>query len=584
MRSLSPPMLRSTAQHFPFSLDAMPYDLRREPWIPFRRRSGRVEWGPPALLTDGIADDPVVALAAPRPDFDGALHEFLIGLLTVALGPADEVAWHARWDAPPTSSELQAALDALPNAFDLEGDGARFLQDASSADLADAPRSDIEQLLIEAPGDQTTKFNKDLFIKRGRVVQLGRPSAAMALLTMQTYAPGGGQGHRTSLRGGGPLTTLVDPRVAPDSTWREHEQPLWRLLWANVETQQQWARRVPGTPPVQLHHIFPWLAPTRVSDKTGAPVTPADAHPVQAYFGLPRRIRLEFNDAGGRCDLTGIDDARTVAGYRMRNYGVQYAAWQHPLTPHYQAASGEWLPLHGQPGGVGWKDWLGLTLLPKGEEKRRPAAVVSHALAPGGRAAAMGVRTLRVRAFGYDMDNMKARAWVGAVVPAFAVADDERARLLWDVASKLTGATDLVASLLLGTVERALYARPQDAPGDRSAVKAALWAATEAPFYAAMARVADPATDLDASRHLLTAFRDTLDQSAGAVFDRWCPAAGLAPEAMRRHVAARYGLVSALRGYGKMGEKLYTTLDVPRPDGAQMKGAPKSRTRKVAPA
>ena len=563
----------------------MSYDLRREHWIPFRRRSGRVEWGLPALLTDGVGgDDPIVALAAPRPDFDGALHEFLVGLLTVALGPADEAAWRTRWNSPPAPGELQDAFDALPNAFDLEGDGPRFLQDASPADLAGTASSDIEQLLIEAPGDQTTKFNKDLFIKRDRVTRLGRPAAAMALLTMQTYAPGGGQGHRTSLRGGGPLTTLVDPRVAPDGTWREHEQPLWRLLWANVETQQQLARRAPGTPAAKLADVFPWLGPTRVSDKTGAPVTPADAHPAQAYFGLPRRIRLAFDDVGGCCDLTGVDDARAATGYRMRNYGVQYAAWQHPLTPHYQAASGEWLPLHGQPGGVGWKDWMGLTLLPKGETKRRPAAAVSHALAPGGRAAAMGVRTLRVRAFGYDMDNMKARAWVDATVPAFAVADDERARLLWDVAGRLTDATGLVASVLVGAVERALYARPEDAPGDRSAVKAALWAATEASFYAAMARVADPGTDVDASRQPLAAFHGTLDRSAAAVFDRWCPTAGLAPEAMRRLVVARYGLVMTLRGYGKLGEKLYTTLDVPPPDGARAAGTPKSRTRKVAPA
>ena len=562
----------------------MTYDLRREPWIPFRRRSGRVEWGPPALLTDGFADDPVVALAAPRPDFDGTLHEFLVGLLTVALGPADEAAWRARWDAPPSPAELQAAFERLPNAFALDGDGPRFMQDASAADLAGAGIGGIEQLLIEAPGDQTTKFNKDLFIKRDRVARLSRPAAAMALLTLQTYAPSGGQGHRTSLRGGGPLTTLVDPRVTPAGEWEEGERPLWQLLWANVETAAQWSRRTPNTPTAGLADLFPWLGNTRTSEKGRVPVTPADAHPIQAYFGLPRRIRLEFEDAPGRCDLTGVEDARMVTGFRMRNYGVQYAAWQHPLTPHYQAPSGEWLPIHGQPGGVGWKDWMGFTLLPRGEEKRRPAAVVAHALAPGGRAAAMGVRTLRLRAFGYDMDNMKARAWVDAAVPAFAAADEERARLLWDVADRLTNATGMVAAALLGAVERALYARPEDAPGDRSAVKAELWGATEAPFYAAMARVADPATTADASRALLAAFRDTLDRAAGRVFDRWCPVTGLAPDAMRRAVAARYGLVSTLRGFGKLGEKLYTTLDLPSAAGARAAGAPKPRTRKVAPA
>ena len=52
----------------------MTYDLRHERWIPWRRRSGTVEWGPPWLLTDGIAgDDPIVALVATSPPPSGEL-------------------------------------------------------------------------------------------------------------------------------------------------------------------------------------------------------------------------------------------------------------------------------------------------------------------------------------------------------------------------------------------------------------------------------------------------------------------------------------------------------------------------------
>ena len=80
----------------------MTYDLREEKWIPFRRRSGVVECGPPWLLTDRLDDDPIVSIAAPRPDFEGTLLEFLIGLLTVAIYPADEEEWRRLWDAPPS--------------------------------------------------------------------------------------------------------------------------------------------------------------------------------------------------------------------------------------------------------------------------------------------------------------------------------------------------------------------------------------------------------------------------------------------------------------------------------------------------
>ena len=95
----------------------MPYDLRMESWLPFRRRSKAVEWLPPFAITDRLEDDPIVALAAPRPDFNGALHEFLIGLLSVALAVPDQDAWEALADVPPAPDQLRARLMALPEAF-----------------------------------------------------------------------------------------------------------------------------------------------------------------------------------------------------------------------------------------------------------------------------------------------------------------------------------------------------------------------------------------------------------------------------------------------------------------------------------
>ena len=44
--------------------------LLAEPWLPVRRASGRLDTIRIADLTDGLDDDPVVALAWPRPDLD----------------------------------------------------------------------------------------------------------------------------------------------------------------------------------------------------------------------------------------------------------------------------------------------------------------------------------------------------------------------------------------------------------------------------------------------------------------------------------------------------------------------------------
>ncbi|HEU4629330.1 MAG TPA: type I-E CRISPR-associated protein Cse1/CasA [Gemmatimonadaceae bacterium] len=559
----------------------MTYDLRTERWIPWRRRSGTVEWGPPWLLTDGIAgDDPIVALAAPRPDFDGALQEFLIGLLGVAMQVADEEAWEALWRSPPTPETLRAALDRLPQAFDLDGDGPRFFQDFPAADLAAEAPGPIDQLLIDAVGDQTIKLNKDLFVKRGRVERLGRPAAAMALLAMQTYAPAGGRGNRTSLRGGGPLTTLVDPRVDTGGELLAHERPLWEKLWANVETLQQAAGRSPTANANSPADVFPWLAPTRSSAAANAAVTPASVSPWQAYFGLPRRIRLEFG-AAGRCDLTGRNDAATVATFRSRPYGVQYAAWEHPLTPHYESPKKDWLPVHGQPGGIGWRDWLGLTFGTP-DEKRRPARTVA---AFTGRAGRVDLREARLHAFGYDMDNAKARGWTDASQPVFAAPDAEHRQLIGDAAGRLTEGTSLAASLLFGGVQRALFQRPEDAPGDLSVVKAELWASTEAPFFQAMRAIAAPGASITAADEICQRFARTLTHQALAIFDRWCPGDALEPVALRRVVTARYNLARALGGWTPLGEKLFATLRIPLPGGgraARLAKSAKSRTRKEA--
>lgn len=560
----------------------MSYDLRNEPWIPWRRaREREPDWGPPAKLLDGVGgDDPVVGIAAPRPDLEGALQEFLVGLLSAALQPADEAAWARLAEDPPTPEVLQAALDRLPPAFDLEGVGARVFQDLSAADLSTASSAPIEEIFIDTPS-----LNRSLFVKRGRVERLGRPAAAMALLTLQTYAPAGGRGHRTSLRGGGPLTTLVDPRVDARGGSLAHEQPLWRKLWANVETREQLRARSLAGVPSAIEAAFPWLAPTRTSDPKagGRPVSAAASHPLEAYFGLPRRIRLEFGGPG-RCDLTGRGDVRTVTGFRMRNYGVQYADWKHPLSPHYRQKDSEpWLPVHGQPGGVGWRDWVGLALRPTATATRQPAAVVA---AFDQRVGARKKGTARLHVFGYDMDNMKARGWTEASLPLFVVESDERRTLLRDTAMQCSEATSIAAAALLIAVKVALFANPKEAPGDVGHVRAELWDATESAFYAIMAALADPAlaeeeAGEEADRRR-AAFQSLLRDRALEIFERWAPMAVTEPVALRRSVAARQDLRYALDGYSKLGEQLFTQLGIPLPGGGRAARSAKKRARTEA--
>ena len=165
------------------------FNLIDASWLPVRRRSGAIERIPPWRINDRIGEDPIVAFDWPRPDFNGAAHELLIGLLSTAAAPEDDDEWEDWWREPPKPEILRERFARVAHAFDLDGNGPRFLQDLDPLEGADD--KEIGALLIDAPGAQTLRNNADLFVKRGGAPVLSRATAAMALYTLNAYAPGG---------------------------------------------------------------------------------------------------------------------------------------------------------------------------------------------------------------------------------------------------------------------------------------------------------------------------------------------------------------------------------------------------------
>jgi CRISPR system Cascade subunit CasA len=537
----------------------MPFNLLTDPWLPVRRRSGAADW----IAPTGIAatePDPVVALDWPRPDFRLAGAEFLIGLLAVACPPAGQAAWTAGYRQPPDAATLSAAFAPLAHAFVLDGDGPRFMQDFE--DFA-ADANDVGTLLIETPGEATIRKNTDLMVRRGRVGVLSRAAAAMALFTLQTYAPAGGAGNRTSLRGGGPLTTLALPPPLPN----EAQTLLWHLVWANVPC---------GAPPApaELPRVFPWLAPTRTSEKGGRATTPADVHPLQAFWGMPRRIRLDFtaNAEGVPCDLTGQADSRVVRAWRQRPWGTNYAQWGgvHPLSPCYCAKPGaELLYLHPQPGGIGYQHWQGLLSRHPGPT-RRVAPAIEVFRRERFRDIRAGRAPWRLLAGGFDMDNMKARGFTESELPVYEPGDQEAAEAADQLLSALVAASHIVAGLLARCVRRALFGDGATVAADAAllaSLRERLWADTADAFFEAARRAAEDAT----GPALREAWRKTLEQAARRLFDEAAPMDASGEGHPARIAAAARQLGVALRGYGKEGEELFSALEIEQPEAARAK-------------
>lgn len=181
----------------------MTLNLINDAWIPVLRADGsRTIIAPWQMAETGI-----VRPDWPRPDFNIACYEFLIGLVFLADPPRDIEDWDDR--SAPDPVRLKEKLAPFAPAFELLGDGPRFLQDMEHLDGAPNP---IDSLFIDSAGANTAKNNADLMVHRSRYPALDPAMATMALYTFQGFAPSGGAGNRTSMRGGGPMVTLVDPQ------------------------------------------------------------------------------------------------------------------------------------------------------------------------------------------------------------------------------------------------------------------------------------------------------------------------------------------------------------------------------------
>ena len=409
--------------------ECRPLNLITDPWLPVLRKSAIRDKIAPQQLTE--TDDPIVAVSSPRPDFDGALWQFLIGLLQTCAPPADDNEWCDWLEKPPLPAKLQRLLREkyLP-AFDLDGERGAFMQDFDSK--LDGAENNIAQLLIDAPGAQTLKHNTDHFVKRKQVERLCPTCTVMALLTLQINSPSGGSGYRVSVRGGGPLTTLV---VSGEEDG--DRKTLWHKLWLNVLPSDRFPANHSGKN--EPADIFPWLAETRIScnnEKT----TPADTHILQMYWGMPRRIRIDQqNVQRGYCDLCGVASEQLLSKYVTKKHGVSYEAWEHCLTPYScSGKDGKKIPQKGKDSS--YRDWLGLVSGIDG--KTSAARVVRACQEVGGRR--LKDEQFRLYTFGYRMDNMKPLCWHETVFPLFENTPEDFAA---DVQALIRAAEECVRTM-----------------------------------------------------------------------------------------------------------------------------------------
>lgn len=446
----------------------MPYNLLEERWIPVRTPDGSRRMIAPWEIAATAEGVPIVAVDTPRADFNGALIQFLIGLVqTSRLIPKREPDWMRNYRSPPEGTKLREAFAGHKEAFFLNGDGPRFLQDLTLEDGAEWP---IGDLLIDQSGNEH-------FIKPRAGDGFCFGCTATALYCLHTNAPEGGRGHFTGLRGGGPLTTLVLPR----------EDNLWETVWLNVISEDDLSSLSARDSNTAKQDIFPWLAPTRTGEKkTGKPTFPEDAHPLQMYWSMPRRIRIDFSDLGnGLCDICGNRSENLVRRFFARPYGVNYEGpWKHPLTPYLIDQKGTLSSRKARPESINYRNWIGLVLkstngVDTAKVQGLPALVVERFT--GSRRQELRKRA-RLWGFGYDMEHKRARCWFEGRMPIHAVSD-RIARAYEVQTERMVKAAIGVGNMLVWCLKQAWFADLSSIRGDFGFLDTAFWSGSEPEFF-----------------------------------------------------------------------------------------------------
>jgi len=422
----------------------MPYNLIHEAWLPGRRASGRRLWIKPADVTNDLSGDPIVALDFPRPDWNAAITEFLIGLYTCALAPQDEKKWRHYWLHPPTPDALAEKLECISFAFNLDGNVPRAFQDFDEID-GDEPWP-ANKLLIDGPGVDGSS-PAGLFMKPSAVVGLGEPYAAAALITLQTFTSGPGRGHKASFRGVGPLTIHVDPNGS-----------YWQRVWSNAPLlgDDSPPFHLPGTHPVWAR-IFPWLQPfPRL-------VGPDDANKsLLPFFACPLKIRLRFSElTGNACSFGGPVSHLTVQEYETIHGGSNYVGFDHPLSPYKEikikkTGVTEREPLKAAKVFASYRDWLGLWGHGWEEGSETKYFESSNVRLWRTRRSGYAIKA-QLRGFGFEFKSAKTKYFHSAEFPDLQLTDTNTSEFFEKVTQIIRAAHMAAENLIEAVVIARLY-------------------------------------------------------------------------------------------------------------------------------
>jgi CRISPR system Cascade subunit CasA len=580
------------------------FNLLFDPWIPVIRTNQSES---NIIAAYEIVKKDILALDAPRADFNAALMQFLIGLLQTTIAPGNPRAWRNLFNQPPSEDELKNKFEEIriKDAFYLNGDGYRFMQDVLSIKTG-KPRP-IEEMIFGAPGISGKDKNQDHFVKRNDIDGLCYSCVAMALLTANLFAEDGGSGYFQSMRGNGFVSCLVQ------SATRQSEKSLWKDLWLNIledniestiDSGQNfyWMKDLPEKPYVERleskeidindlkikkkaaqnethkNEIDEKIRQLEIeSDRIKKEIDSLgdnkivypESGSLQAYWAWMRRFYLDMkNTMKGNCSVCHRNDELVTNFYKVsKGYKYPKEEWQniHPFSPSMKYHRDQYtkenlkykdkmIALEMTENGLPytyWQDFLTQT------DKQAPAKIVTKHLKEK-----RSDEQLIIWAFGYAMDSNSPRGWYESKTPFYLLKNEEQRKLFEIEVGKYVQAANKIADDHTGYLIYAIKSAWYDENKEKnkiqkksfnnlkaSEIAKCFWNNTENKFYELMEKLY-----YHVDRNILTdekkaEFRqewyEHIKRETKSLFDRWAFTSGIQNNSQR-----------IAKAYNKLMEKL----------------------------
>ncbi|RNE92311.1 type I-E CRISPR-associated protein Cse1/CasA [Marichromatium sp. AB32] len=281
-------------------------DLLQSPWIPVRDHHGTGDF---RLLTyrELLCEPGAWRLSLPRDDLELAALQLLVCLTQALFTPEDDEALFEQLDQPLDPAAFERAIAEVLDWFQLDHPTQPFMQTRGVSAKEVTP---IQKLLIGLPEGNNHAF----FNAPGEVRALSASIAAIALFHQASNCPSFGGGFQGSLRGGAPITVLVD---AAD---------LRLQVWSNVLTRPRLQRLLPGWQPDHARDRPTWVEPIAAQST----IQWNQIGVVRGLLWQPAHVELVATEPGP-CDLLGIDAGPRYLGFRKEKFKFTVdGLWPHP--------------------------------------------------------------------------------------------------------------------------------------------------------------------------------------------------------------------------------------------------------------